>query len=257
MIEPGRELLPVRRERGGIFFRLMGLLALALLVFVVYLVRRPLLREAGGFWVVEDPPSAADSLIILSDDDYSASRAGKAAELYKEHRAPVVVASGRMLRPYAGIGELMQRDLTERGVPAGAIVIAPHRAGDTLDEAQALRSLVVERKWRHVIIVTSNYHTRRARYIFRKVFPAGVQVDVSPAEDPSFPANGWWDKKEGWKIFLHETAGMIEAMWALRHEPKVEGKQTGAGGVREGFRGAIAKNGTTVLKLDFFIIYIL
>jgi len=210
-------------QRGGIFFRLMALLVFALLLFVVYLVRRPILRAVGDYWVVDDPASQADALIILSDDDFIGSRAAKAADLYHEGRAQHIVASGRMMRPYAGVGELMQRDLTDRGVPTSSIEIYRHNASGTLEEAQTLRSLVVGKKWRHVVIVTSNYHTRRARYIFQKVFPLGVQVDVASAKDPVFDISDWWEHKTGIKMFLHELAGMCEAKWVLRHTEPTTG----------------------------------
>jgi vancomycin permeability regulator SanA len=210
-------------ERGGIFFRLMALLVFALLLFVLYLVRRPILRAVGDYWVVDDSASQADALIVLSDDDFIGSRAAKAADLYHEGRAPIIVASGRMMRPYAGVGELIQRDLTDRGVPTSAIEIYRHNARDTLDEAQTLRSLVVQKNWHHVVIVTSNYHTRRARYIFQKVFPLGVQVDVAAAKDPDFDVSDWWEHKAGLKAFLHELAGLAEAKWTLRHTEPTAG----------------------------------
>ena len=211
------------RERGGIIFRLIVLLVFAVLLFVVYLVRRPILTAVGEYWIVDDPASQADALIVLSDDDFVGSRAAKAADLYHEGRAPHIVASGRMLRPYAGIAELIQRDLTDRGVPASAIEIYRHNASDTLDEAQTLRSLVVTKKWKHVVIVTSNYHTRRARYIFQKVFPLGVQVDVASAKDPKFDVSDWWEHKEGLGRFFKELAGLCEAKWVLRHTEPTTG----------------------------------
>ncbi len=210
-------------ERGGIFFRLMALLVFALLLFVLYLVRRPILRAVGDYWVVDDSASQADALIVLGDDDFIGSRAAKAADLYHEGRAPIIVASGRMMRPYAGVGELIQRDLTDRGVPTSAIEIYRHNARDTLDEAQTLRSLVVQKNWHHVVIVTSNYHTRRARYIFQKVFPLGVQVDVAAAKDPDFDVSDWWEHKAGLKAFLHELAELAEAKWTLRHTEPTAG----------------------------------
>jgi uncharacterized SAM-binding protein YcdF (DUF218 family) len=222
---------PARRlrngERGGIFFRLMALLVFAALLFVVYLVRRPILRAVGDYWVVDDPASQADALIVLSDDDFIGSRAAKAADLYHEGRAPLIVASGRMMRPYAGIGELIQRDLTDRGVPTTAILIYRHNARDTLDEAQTLRSLVVQKGWHHVVIVTSNYQSRRTRYIFQKVFPLGVQVDVASAKDPDFDVSDWWEHKIGIKMFLHELVRMAEAKWVLRHTEPTTGVMVG------------------------------
>ncbi len=202
-----RVLLGARNgERGGIIFRLIILLVFAALLFVVYLVRRPILTAVGEYWIVDDPASQADALIVLSDDDFVGSRAAKAADLYHEGRAPHIVASGRMLRPYAGIGELIQRDLTDRGVPTSAIEIYRHNASDTLDEAQTLRGLVVAKKWKHVVIVTSNYHTRRARYIYQKVFPLGVQVDVASPKIRNLMSPIGGNTKTGLRRFLKELA---------------------------------------------------
>lgn len=106
-----------RTQRGGIIFRLMFLLMLALFLTGIYLVRHPLLRLAGGWWVVDEQPARADAILVLGDDNFAGELAAKAAELYRANWAPLVVASGRLLRPYAGIAELMERDLETRGVP--------------------------------------------------------------------------------------------------------------------------------------------
>lgn len=214
-------------ERGGIIFKLIFLLFIALILFGLYLLRAPILREGGNLWIVDQPPASADALIVLSDDDYWGSRVERAAELFHENRAPIVVASGRMLRPYAGIGELMQHDLTERGVPPAAQIIFKHQAANTEEEAQALRALVLQRGWKHVVIVTSNYHTRRARYIFRKIFPARVIVDVAAAKDPTFDPVDWWQHRIGVKRFSMEVTGMIVAMWDLRHMNPETGTNSG------------------------------
>src|SRR5205814_9754018 len=83
----------------------------------LYFVRHPIFRFAAESWVVEDPLERADVLIVLSDDNFYADRATRAAELFREGKAPLVVASGRRLRPGAGIAELIEHDLVERGVP--------------------------------------------------------------------------------------------------------------------------------------------
>jgi uncharacterized SAM-binding protein YcdF (DUF218 family) len=115
-------------QRGGIIFRLLFLLLLALLVVVVYWMRHPLLRLAGNWWEVEDRLERADAILVLGDDNFPGDRASRSAELYRAGWAPVVVASGRLLRPYAGIAELIERDLEMRGVPAEAIIRFPQRA---------------------------------------------------------------------------------------------------------------------------------
>ena len=174
-----------------------------------------MLRAAGGFWVVSEEPAPADAILILGDDDYAADRASRAAELYRGRWAPLVVGSGRFLRPYASIAQLMQRDLTERGVPAKAVVVFAHSAGNTQEEAKALQKLAVERHWRHVLVVTSNYHTRRARYIFRRVWPPDYEFRVIAANDRSYDPATWWESRNGLKYFLYESVGLCVAAWEL------------------------------------------
>ena len=104
-------------QRGGIIFRLAFYVFLIAFLFVVYLVRHPLLRLASGFWIVNESPVTSDAIVILSDDNYNGDRAAEAANIFKAGWAPRVIASGRYLRPYAGIAELEARDLESHGVP--------------------------------------------------------------------------------------------------------------------------------------------
>ncbi|MGA2420143.1 MAG: YdcF family protein [Candidatus Acidiferrum sp.] len=205
-------------ERGGILSTLIALLFLAAFCGALYLARRPLLRFAGESWIVDETLDHADAIIVLSDDNFYADRVTRAAELIREGKAPVVVASGRRLRPYAGIAELMQHDLIERGVPKEKIISFPQDAENTREEAAALRNLVVEKRWHSVLVVTSNYHTRRARYIFRRVFPQGVQLAVVSARDGDFDPQQWWERRKSFKELTREVAGMVVAMWELRHQ---------------------------------------
>ena len=205
-------------QRGGILSSLISLLFLLVFCFVLYAARRPLLRLAGESWVVEDPLQQSDALLLLSDDNFFADRATRASELYRQKLAPVVVASGRRLRPTAGVAELMEHDLIERGVPKDRIIRFPQDADNTREEAQALRTLVIEKNWRSVIVVTSNYHTRRARYIFERVFPGSVAVRVSSARDGGFDPEHWWENRKSLKLFMGELVAMVVATWELRRD---------------------------------------
>jgi uncharacterized SAM-binding protein YcdF (DUF218 family) len=204
-----------KAQRGGIFAKLTVLIVILLLCALIYLVRVPLLRIMGGFWIVSDPPSSADAILILSDDDFTADRASRAAELYHSGWAPRIVASGRWLRPYASIAELMQHDLESRGVPKKAIVPYAHDAPDTLEELRDLNDFVQQRGWKRIIVVTSNYHTRRTRFLARHIFPRPIEVQVVAAPDVNFDPDSWWRTREGLKLFLHESLGLIVAMWEV------------------------------------------
>jgi uncharacterized SAM-binding protein YcdF (DUF218 family) len=207
------------RERGGTLAKLIVLLGFALFCAFLYLVRHSIFRFVGESLVVEDALDRADAIVVLSDDNFYADRATRAAELYREGKAPVVVASGRRLRPTAGIAELMEHDLVERGVPRDKVVRFVHDSDSTKEEAEALTRLVKEKKWRHIIVVTSNYHTRRARYIFHRVFPQDVEVRVASARDGDFDPERWWEKRKSTKELTHEMAGMFVAIWESHGTP--------------------------------------
>jgi uncharacterized SAM-binding protein YcdF (DUF218 family) len=202
-----------KAERGGIVFNLIILLCFIVFCAVLYLVRGPILRFVAESWIVEDPLGKADALVVLSDDSFYADRATRAAELLREGKAPLIVASGRRLRPNAGIAELMEHDLIERGVPKEKIVRLPQDADSTKEEAEALLKFAKGKKWRSLIVVTSNYHTRRARYIFRRVFPQGMEISVASARDGDFDPQHWWEKRKSTKELTREFAGMMVAVW--------------------------------------------
>jgi uncharacterized SAM-binding protein YcdF (DUF218 family) len=211
-----------RGEQGGIFFRLIFFLLLFGFVVLIYMARQPLLRFAGEYWVVDEPSAQSDALIVLGDDDYAADRAFHAAELYREGVAPVVVASGRMLRKDFSIADVMAHDLESFGVPAKSVVKLTHRAQNTRDEAAEVARLIQSRGWKRVLVVTSNYHARRARFIFERTLPANLTLRVSGARDSEFDPSRWWQTRQGQKLFFTELAGYLVARWELRNGPAGE-----------------------------------
>jgi uncharacterized SAM-binding protein YcdF (DUF218 family) len=203
-------------RRGGIFFRLLFLLFFLAFLVLIFLVRFPLLRLAGNFWIENEEPQTSDAIIILGDDNYYGERAERAAELFKAGWAPRIVASGPYLRPYASIPELMQHDLADRGIPARAVVRFAHRGDNTREEAIALGQLISSHGWKRVLVVTSNYHTRRANYICERAFPAGTELRIIAARDSEYNPDEWWRARIGVKLFFHESVGMIVALWEMR-----------------------------------------
>ncbi|MGB6874729.1 MAG: YdcF family protein [Candidatus Acidiferrales bacterium] len=206
------------RQRGGIIAKLIVLVILVILFALVYLAHGPLLRLAGNFWVKSDAPATSDVIVILSDDDFTADRATRAADLYHDGWAPRVVASGRWLRSYISIADLMQRDLEARGVPRQAIIPFAHDAPDTLEELKGIRGFAEQHGWKRVMIVTSNYHTRRTRYLCDYVFPPDIHVLVEAAPDHDYDPDSWWRTRIGLKTFFHEFVGMFVAFWEVHHQ---------------------------------------
>jgi uncharacterized SAM-binding protein YcdF (DUF218 family) len=198
---------------GGIVASLVTLVALVLTLVVLYVARHPIFRLVGEGWVVEDTLERSDAILVLSDDNFYADRATRASQVYREGLGPIVVASGRRLRPYAGIAELMEHDLIERGVPKDKILRVVHDSDNTREEAKVLAQVAKQKKWRSVIVVTSNYHTRRARYIFSHIFPEDIKIRITGAHDDTFDPERWWEKRISIKELVREMAGMVVAIW--------------------------------------------
>ncbi|MGH9702737.1 MAG: YdcF family protein [Candidatus Acidiferrales bacterium] len=204
-------------QHGGIISRLIALIALAFVLLLLWVIRAPLLRAAGQFWIVDDAPQPSDAIIVLSDDNYWGDRATRAAELFHDGWSSRVVASGRLLRANTSMAEIMDKDLIAHGVPEQNIIHFTHRSDSTLEEALALRGLIRQRGWSKVIVVTSNYHTRRTRYICQRVFTKGVDLRVIAARDREFDSESWWTNRKGRKLFLHESLGLLWALWEVNH----------------------------------------
>ena len=204
-------------ERGGIIFRLLFFIFFLALLGVLYLVRHPVLRLAGGFLIVDDEPRASDAILVLGDD-YDADAAGRAAELFKAGWAPRIVASGGYMRPYATEADLTQRDLMDRGVPATGIVRYAYHTAGTREEFRELGGFLGSHGWKKILVVTANYRTRRIRYVLERSLPEGYELRMVPARDRDYDPNDWWSHRASAKNFLRETAGFFVTLWEMHRD---------------------------------------
>ena len=114
--------------------------------------------------------------------------------------APVV--QDGIIPPYC---ELTRRVLELRGVAEDEIHFLEVITGSSWNDAQALEDFLRDKPDVTVAVVTSDYHTRRARWVFRKVLPAkrGQLCFVSAPEDYYGPED-WWERPRGVKRYVGE-----------------------------------------------------
>jgi uncharacterized SAM-binding protein YcdF (DUF218 family) len=94
------------------------------------------------------------------------------------------------------------REAAWGGVPEDRIVFAQPTATTTFQEAGAVRRLAEARAWRSLLVVTSAYHTRRARLTFADVFRGtGIAISVHSVAGDWYRADSWWKTQDG----LRET----------------------------------------------------
>ena len=169
---------------------------------VVLLVQwQAALSLLGRSLIDAQPPRPADLILVLGGDFWG-PRVVKGAELSTLGYAPIVLISGP---PYAGRpeGELAVEFLVKRGFRKEMFAVFPHTASSTIAEALALRGELARRGVKRVILVTSNYHSRRAAIVFQ-LFCPGIGFTSVPAPDSNYYAEGWWKSGASREIFFSE-----------------------------------------------------
>jgi uncharacterized SAM-binding protein YcdF (DUF218 family) len=93
---------------------------------------------------------------------------------------------------------LFRRILVKRGVPSSNYTVLPAQATTTYDEAQALKQFLKDKPDAKVIVLSNDFHTRRSRWIFQRVFgKQASQLSFVSAPLDGYPQDGWWRDEEG------------------------------------------------------------
>jgi uncharacterized SAM-binding protein YcdF (DUF218 family) len=193
-------LLPVVRKRIIIW----GVLLLIVDCLFLILTSGPVLTWFAYRFRIQDDLVQSDAIVVLLGS--SLSRSTKAAELYQAGMAPTILI-GRSESAHYDETEKNRRILMQRGVSADAIqTLAGEVVESTRDEALRVCDYVRRHSIRRIVVVTTAFHTARARWIFRKTLSGlGVEVRVTACEDPRFTEADWYEKDEGIKVYLAET----------------------------------------------------
>jgi uncharacterized SAM-binding protein YcdF (DUF218 family) len=180
-----------------------GLLLLAVDCLYLILTYEPLLIWFAYRFRTEDPLVLSDAIVIPLGDP--GDRALRAAELYRQGLAPVILMGSR---GSASVEIVYHRQiLTQNGVPAHAIEILPGEiVTSTHDEALRVRDYVRTHSVRRIIVVTTAFHTARARWTFQRVLRGyDVCVQMAASQDPRFSESDWYTKDDGIRQYLWET----------------------------------------------------
>ncbi len=190
------------RYAGGIL-----LLAVALgLLGATY----PQLLHAMERWLdVGERPQRADYVMVLNGGEET--RPFAAAALVKAGFARHVLVAATAVSPLVAdrivpaYHEINRQVLLKRGIAASEITILPGAAATTFDEATALAVFLAERPHARVLLVTSDFHSRRSRWIFgRTLADRAEHVVLVSAPTDEFRKDCWWQDDEGFTTILSE-----------------------------------------------------
>ena len=197
-----------RRRRAGI---LAALLLAAAAIYAFF--------SLGVFLAREDPLVRADAIFVLAGT--LIERPLEAADLHGEGYAPLIVVTRATAEQATfqiekrGVRVPTTFDLTkdillQLNVPQEAL-ITPERIHDnTAEEAETLRGLALQHRWRRVIVVSSKYHLRRVAVACRRALRGtGVEIVLRGSRyDPSEPER-WWSRRSDIRWVASELPKLV------------------------------------------------
>jgi uncharacterized SAM-binding protein YcdF (DUF218 family) len=213
--------------RGKITFRrsLLLIIPLILLLFFVFFTQ-PILQKMGSFLVVDETPGPSDAVVILNTGVEFYPRLIQAAEIYRQGLVQKVVFNGN--RKTDTLRELESRGFSRscpwysdtlrildmQGVQLEDIIwISAEDAYDTVSEATAVGHELLRLKFSKVIITTSKYHTRRARFIWKKMYENQMIVSMVAAKYDPYDPKSWWKDGRQIRWVLAEYGAWIYYWW--------------------------------------------
>lgn len=180
-----------------------------------------LLRQAGNWLIDTDQPAPADLMVVMMGP--VPDRALQAVDLFKSGVAHAIVFTdeyqpgAEQLKPF-GIelettAQVFRKALVKLGVPDTAIQILPYISSSTVDEAINLGKFLQDNpKSGRVIVVSSSYHTRRTKMIFKKLtklLDHQTTFIISPNPYTEFNSRQWWTDRMSTKLLVLEYIKMM------------------------------------------------
>jgi uncharacterized SAM-binding protein YcdF (DUF218 family) len=185
-----------------------------------------ILTRIGDFTVFDEKPIPSDAVVVLNTGVEYYPRLIEAARIFREGFADVVVVNGgrktdvlRSLEKRGFISccpwyENHVRILSILGVPRDKIVcISAEDPYDTMSEAEAVGNELIRKGLRRVIVTTSKYHTRRARYIWKEMFEDKLSICSVAAKTDPYDPQGWWKEGRQVRWVLAEYGAWVYYWW--------------------------------------------
>jgi len=178
-------------------FRLVAIFVFLMLLFA---------RLSGKYLVVDEAVRSDLILVLAAEADVRPTRA---LELYRQsYGAKIILDVPADARIYSWTQlELAQKYIAT--LPESKFInVCPIRGLSTREEAREAALCLQQAGVRSVLLVTSDFHTRRALSTFRKEIPNHT-FTVAAANDPAQFGVEWWRHRQWAKTNLDEWLRLL------------------------------------------------
>jgi uncharacterized SAM-binding protein YcdF (DUF218 family) len=185
-------------------------------------------RGLGRWLVREDALRPADVVVVLSGGmPWRAEEAGKifkagyAREAWVSRPENSAESLSTMGIHYVGEEDYDREILLHEEVPASAIRTFQEPIVDTQQEVEETAREMRQEGKTSAIIVTSPYHTRRVRALWRRLAGKNLTAIVRGAPEDPFDANHWWRNTRDAYAVVREMMGLLNVWAGLPVRPRL------------------------------------
>jgi uncharacterized SAM-binding protein YcdF (DUF218 family) len=177
--------------------RLIALLVCGAVGGGLYVFRAGYLPLLAHWLDVGQPPIHADYVLVLGGDEnirpFAAAALVKAGFVRRVLLTHVKELPGEEDGFMPAYDQMNRSILVARGVSEACISVIGKSCDSTFDEAQALAKFLDASPRASVLVLTSDYHSRRSRWVFRHVLGAMAErLTFVSAPTDEFPSAHWW-----------------------------------------------------------------
>jgi len=166
-----------------------------------------------GTQLIIDNPQKSDAIVVLAEGD---QRYWRGLELLRAGYGRHLVLDAMTWVLYGQTRDHLARLFVSRtaGVNASEVSVCPMSADSTGDEANRVNEclLALDPKPRSVLLVTDQYHTRRALMTFRRRLPQYTWTAAAVSNDFQYGLP-WWKRREWAKTYFIESEKLL--WWEL------------------------------------------
>ena len=192
-----------------------------ILVFIVIFVgliglsfykHESILTNYAKFFTISNATLGGDVIVVLSGNKFT--RIPHALKLYEKGYAPEILLTDekksniKFAHLFTSNKKLALSMIKELGLDVPVSIIKSQKGGatSTFDEAYDLLKLCEKKRYRHLILVTDSFHSRRAYYAFKKVFEkTKIKIEISAAPNEIFNVDNWWTSDQGISAYILES----------------------------------------------------
>jgi len=173
---------------------------------ILFLLIILLARLSGKLLVVDEPGRSGAILVLAGETDV---RFARALELYRQgYAAKIIIDVPADTRIYSWTQLELARKYIETLPEAKFMDVCPIRGQSTRDEAKEAAACLQVSAARNVLLVPSDFHTRRALSTFSKEIPNHTFTVAAAYDAAQFGAE-WWRHRQWAKTNLDEWLRLV------------------------------------------------